>query len=217
MSLPFDYTGKFDVKIIHTEASSEILPKMYQFLAQSNQIKHLKLDNNRLGFVFKSLFTIPYEVEIFFPSKNEPTPEFKIKLTHLIQVCIALALFIALFSKLRISGYLWFSSIFLIIFYFFNLVFTEKLLAKQVESFPLFYNENKTHEGKFSEEQLNWLKDPEKCPACGEEITEYYLKCPECGLKLRGNAKLSPMNVTGYKTKRFKYIYRERKKNKNET
>jgi hypothetical protein len=205
------------VKLVHPEAGEEILSKMYQFLAKSNQIKQIKIDNNRLGFVFKSLFTIPYEIEIFFPPKKESAPEFKIKLTHLIYVCIALALFIALFSKLRISGYLWFSSIFLITFYFFNLVFTEKLLANQVGSFPLFYDENKTHEGQFSEEQLKWLKDPEKCPACGEEINEYDLNCPECGLKLRGNAKLNPMNVTGYKTKRFKYFYRERKKNKNDT
>ena len=214
MALPFDYTGKLDVKLTSPEAKEGIMTELYHFLKKSDEIRDIKLENNRIGFIFKSLFTISYEVELFFSPENSLIPKYKVKLTQLIQVCIALVVFIALFSKLRISGYLWFSSVFLLVFFFLNLVFTDKLLGRLIASFHLFYDDKTGYEGQLTDEQKQWIKDPTKCPACGQEISEYDILCPDCGLKLRVKAPASPINVTGYKTKRFKYFYRERKKDK---
>jgi hypothetical protein len=73
------------------------------------------------------------------------------------------------------------------------------------------------NEGLVSEEQKKWIRDTSKCPACGEDINDYDLKCPECGIRLRDKARISPFNVSNYKQKRFKYHFKEKKTKKNDT
>jgi hypothetical protein len=38
---------------------------------------------------------------------------------------------------------------------------------------------------QFSKEQLQWVNDPNRCPACGENDVTNKAVCPDCGLSLR--------------------------------
>ena len=210
MSLPYSYKSTIEIPNSENFTLKESLWETYHHLKEEDTVKELLVEDGKIIFGFRSLFTINYSVEIEFSKNAELKIEYEIKLIKLIQVCIALAVFIAFFSKFGIEGYLWFSAIFIIIFFGVNLVFTDNLIQKLIKSSPFLLNANSEHIELISKEQKNWIKDPLKCPACGEDINEFDLKCPECGIRLRDYANASPFNVSKYKQKRFKYFYKEK-------
>jgi hypothetical protein len=217
MSLPFTYTKTIEITDSENFQSEEVMWELIYHLKKEDSVKEISVESNKISFSYQSLFTIRYEIEFNISKNNGLVLAYEIKLSKLIQVCIVLAIFIAFFSRFKISGYLWFSSIFIIVFYTFNLLFTDKLIQKLIESSKLFHEFGPENEGIISEEQKNWIRDASKCPACGEDINEFDLKCPDCGLRLRNIAKQSPFNVSKYLNKRFKYHFSEKKKNKNDT
>ncbi|HPW67082.1 MAG TPA: hypothetical protein PLS84_08410, partial [Salinivirgaceae bacterium] len=63
---------------------------------------------------------------------------------------------------------------------------------------------------KATKEQLEWLKNPNVCPACGTERNPYHDKCLECGLHFGAIKKLiDNQSQTG--TKEVKIIYKNEK------
>lgn len=47
----------------------------------------------------------------------------------------------------------------------------------------------------FSPEQKQWISDPSKCPACGENITKNDIMCKSCGLKIKQNRFTKPLDL----------------------
>jgi len=209
MSLPYSYKNTIEFADTDNFSNEECLWEIYHHFKKSDSVKDLSVDDRKIILTFRSLFTINYPVEIEFFKNSEIKIEYEIKLVKLIQVCVALTIFIAFFSKFEIAGYLWFSAIFIIIFFGLNLIFVDNLVQKLINSSPFLSNLKSDNEDIISKEQKDWIKNPEKCPACGEDITEYDLKCPECGIRLREKAPLSPFNVSKYNQKRFKYFYKK--------
>jgi len=138
------------------------------------------------------------------------TVEYEIHLMQLIKITIALIVFIAFFSSFGMIGFLWFSFVFSVVFFLVNLMFADSHIQKTVKSSHLYVSLNPPEQEGFTDEQKKWLKDKNRCPACGEEITIYDLNCPECGLKLKQNKHTIPLDVTKYKEKRFKYHFKKK-------
>lgn len=212
MSLPYSYSYKIELPDSENASLEEVLWEMFRQLKESEMVKELSIDKKIIRFTYKSLFTISYPLALTFSRANNIKIEYEIKLVKLIQVCIGLAIFIAFFSRFEIRGYLVFCAIFILFFFGLNLIFTNNLIIKLIESTNVFSNINQRNEGLIGDEQKKWIKDVAKCPACGEDINEFDLKCPDCGIRIRNSAAQSPFDVSKYKTKRFKYHYKETKK-----
>jgi len=216
MSLPYTFTNEIELPDSENNSLEAALWELYRHFKNSESVSELSADDQKISLSFRSLFTMVYPVEFTFTKDPEIHIEYEIKLMKLIQICVALVIFIAFFSSFGITGYLWFSAIFVVVFFALNLFFADNLIQKLVKSSSFFSEQKLQNEGIISEEQKQWIKDATKCPACGEEITDYDLKCPECGIRVRNQAKASPFDVSNYKQKRFKYYYKEKKDKKNE-
>jgi predicted Zn-ribbon and HTH transcriptional regulator len=45
-------------------------------------------------------------------------------------------------------------------------------------------NEVELSKENISDEQLNWMSQPDTCPACGYTVDIHTTICPDCGLRL---------------------------------
>ncbi len=212
MSLPYSYSNIIELPDSENASMEEVIWEMFRHLKELESVKDLSLDKNIISFTYKSLFTIVYPIELSLSGGNNIKMEYEIKLIKLIQICIALAIFTAFFSRFEIRAYLVFSAIFILSFFGLNLIFANSLIIKLIESSNVFSNFNQRKESLIGDEQKKWMNDSTKCPACGEDINEFDLKCPDCGIRLRNSVRQSPFNVSKYKNKRFKYLYKENKK-----
>ncbi|MEN8120794.1 MAG: zinc ribbon domain-containing protein [Bacteroidota bacterium] len=210
MSLPYSYKNKIEIP------ESEEVDITYAINLYENHINSLGFDelereDSIIQFISDhSLISFKYPVKLQIIKKELISIEYEIHLMQLIKITIALIVFIALFSSFGMTGFLWFSFVFSVIFFLVNLLFVDSYIQKIIKSSQLYLSLNAPEQEGFTDEQKKWLKDKNRCPACGEEITIYDLHCPDCGLKLKQNKHTIPLDVTKYKEKRFKYHYKKR-------
>jgi len=215
MSLPGSYQNH--IQLIQQEGFDirNLNSKLEILLQKDELIKDFSSSADFIQFNYKSFLGIQYLIEIKNNLSDSDSINYEIKLSKLIQVCIALVIFIAFFSSFEFSGFLWFSIFFTVIFYAINLIVVDKqiqTILKSVVSDELSFDGN---EETLTEKQKEWINDKSKCPACGEEITEYDKNCPDCGLKIRDNARPKPYNLSKYDNENIKYHFREKRKDKN--
>lgn len=129
----------------------------------------------------RHLFYIPYKVRVHCEQNNEQAQcSFRVESENFIAISVFVILCAALFSYTSFSFFMWFSAIFLVVFYLVHYMFFSSLCAR-------IYNQirvRETADDFLSKEQLAWFKNPNVCPACGSEITKYHSYCPSCGLFL---------------------------------
>jgi len=212
MALPGSYQHIFRYQEQEGIDHKIFINRLEVFLQKSDEVKEFAQSEGSIQFTYLSLFNIPYQIEIQTDVIRNKTINYEIKLNKLIMVCIALVIFIAFFSSFQFNGFLWFSGIFTLIFYAINLIVVDKYVQGILKS--TFNNESieTDIEAKLSKQQMEWLHDNTKCPACGEDITEYDKNCPECGIKIREMAKPKPYDLSKYEDKNIKYHFREKKK-----
>jgi hypothetical protein len=212
MSLPGSYQYRFHFPEPEDIDQQSFIQDIEDYLEKENQVKEIAASEESFQFSYQSLFGITYQIEIDFKEIDSKTINYEIKLNKLIMVSIALILFIAFFSSFQFSGFLWFSGIFTIIFYSINVIVVDKfvqgVLKSALNTKEIDFNNDET----LRKQQMEWIRDNSKCPACGEEITEYDKNCPECGLKIRETAKPKPYDLSKYENKNVKYHFREKKK-----
>ncbi len=210
MSLPYSYKNIIEIP------ESEEVDIDYAFNLYAEHIRNmgfgnLKLEKGVIQFISDySLINFKYPVDLIIKKQELITVEYEIHLMQLIKITIALIVFIALFSSFGMTGFLWFSFVFSIVFFLVNLMFADSHIQKIIKSSYLYLTLNPPEEDGYTDEQKKWMKDKNRCPACGEEITIYDMHCPDCGLKLKQNRHTIPLDVTKYKEKRFKYHYKKR-------
>jgi hypothetical protein len=212
MSLPYSYTSTFHFPEFEDFEKQLIIDNIKLQKPKNESLKKISIEKNRIEFVYHSLFGIEYPVEISLIEDPLKKIEYDIKLNMLILVCIVLVVFIAFFSSFGFNGFLWFSSIFTMIFYALNIFIIDKHVQNLLKLALNMHDSESLNEEILTKEQSDWIKDNSKCPACGEDITEYDKNCPECGLKLRENALQKPFDISKYKNKRIKYFYKDKKK-----
>ncbi len=212
MSFPYSYKNKIIVpdteNVDITDAINALAGYIYNsgfedFDIQAEKI-HFRSNNAFINF--------HYEVDLFIEKDENINILYEIHIVQLIKITIALVVFIAFFSSFGFSGFLWFSIIFSAVFYFVNLLFADTHIQKIIKKSPFYQAFDPLEREDFTEEQIRWLQDKNCCPACGAEITDWDLHCPECGLRLKQNNFTVPLDVSKYKEKRFHYHFKEKKK-----
>ena len=214
MSLPYTYKSKIEIPQSEAFASEDVQNTLFNQLINNQLLSEPILEDRKITFNYKALFNIKYPVELKIETQNNNWVHYEAKLMKLMQISIALVVFIAFFSSFGVSGFLWFSAIFTLIFYTINVLFIENGIQKLIKSTTFYLNMNESSEEKFSKEQLKWIKDTNKCPACGENLQPYDQNCPECGLKLPGKPIAKPFDVSKYENKRLSYSYKTKKNSK---
>jgi rRNA maturation protein Nop10 len=211
LSLPNSYTGSIQFKTQGQAEKQQLLYSLKTVVSKNNMVKQISINDEVLEFVHQSLFKIQYPVEIRISETSNISIDYEIKLNKLIQVCIALVIIIAFFSNFELNGFLWFSFVFTIVFYGINIAVIDKYVRNLIYS--VVKNQETLEETgeKMTKEQMEWIKDKTKCPACGEDVTEYDKLCPECGLKLKEKVPPLPSTVSKYKAKRIKYFFKQKK------
>ena len=143
--------------------------------------------------------------EVTENSEDELKIDFLVNLMTLVKITLLLLVFIAMFSTSGVSNFLVFSGIFLVVFYFSNVLFISSFLRKIVKgSLEIAgYQEDST----YNIEQVNWINSPDKCSACGGNISKEDVNCPSCDLRLRDNPYTTTMKLDAFSDPKIKYHY----------
>ncbi|MBN1250518.1 MAG: zinc ribbon domain-containing protein [Bacteroidales bacterium] len=211
MPFPYSYKSSFEIENTESYDLDFVISDSVNHL-KNKDISAIEFQNSNISFISNNaLFKFNYHVNFVFDKKENIIIEYEIKLEQLIISTIIIILIIAFFSSLAMSGFLWFSFIVSVIFYAANLIFIDSYIHKIIKSLPIYKNANPFVDEKLSDEQLDWIKDENKCSGCGEIVTKYDNICPECGLKISNEKFAIPLDVTKYQNKRFKYHYKDKK------
>ena len=213
MSLPYSYKSK--VEIPESEELDVVhASDLCEDYLRTKDLEEFRKEKGIIYFTSDhSLVNFKYPVEIKIEKNELITIDYEIHLMQLIKITIALIVFIAFFSSFGMSGFLWFSFIFSVVFFVINLMFADSYVQKLIKSSHLYLSLNPLAEDGFSDEQKEWINDKNRCSACGTEINEYDVNCPDCGLKLKQSKYTIPLDVTKYQEKRFKYHYKKNTNN----
>ena len=211
MGIPYTYKSTIEIQGAENYTTNEIIEVFFKELVNNNLLSEYRKKGEKINFHYLSLFNIKYPVEITIKNDNLLIITYETKLIKLIQISLVLIVITAFFSSFGVSGFLWFSAILTLIFFSANVLFIESGIRKLIKSTDFYQNLNPGKEGQFSKEQMKWMKDVNKCPACGEKLNLYDINCPECGLKLPRKPIAKPFDVSKYDNKRLSYHYKPQK------
>ena len=210
MSFPYTYKNNIsytgEVNIDRPKTVSEIRNNIYgKIIADRGEI--LKSDNNSLQFSTKnSFFNLEYKIQVSIKSiNNNHSVNYEIEMEKITRIILFGVIFLAFFSFISVTKFLIFAGLFVILFYSVNLFFINSYVSKIID--VSLGNSNYDFEGSetLSDEQVKWQNDPNRCPACGSEITNFDLHCPECGLKVKQNKFSVPLDISKYKDATVRY------------
>ncbi len=215
MSLPYSYKNSFVFNTKKTFDKEFVKNLFFAVLSNDNSFKEVKNDNKKLFFKSKkSLLNFFYQVELDVKTEdNKIKVNYKINLVEVIIISIFLFVFIPFFSKFSLNSFFIFSVILIFVFYSANVMFMIHQLRQYFNN--ILITNKLTDEVKFSDEQQNWLNNPNKCPACGCDINENTIFCPDCGLKISQNPYTKPLDLSKPQStkenQQFNYHYKEKK------
>ncbi len=195
MGLPYSYTKDVDFDVNLSLQKQVLIDLLSQSLQHEDGISEIKTEDRILQFKSKkSLLNFSYQVKNEINITDKLSFNSTVNLVELIKISVALIVIIPFLSKFNINTFFVFSSIFILIFYFANLVFilssTKQTLEKALVRLNILQTED------MSVEQQDWLNNPHKCSACGYNISEFDLSCPDCGIKLKQNRFTKPLDIS---------------------
>jgi len=215
MSLPYSYKNSFTFNTKKTFDKDFVKNLFFAVLSNDNNFKEIKAKDDKLFFKSKkSLLNFFYQVELDVkPETDKIKIDYKINLVEVIVISIFLFVFIPFFSKFSLNGFFIFSVIIILVFYSANVMFMIHQLRQYFNNVLIA---NKIIDDiDLSSEQQDWINNPEKCPACGCNITENTLFCPDCGLKISQNPYTKPLDLSKPKiqntNQQINYHYKENK------
>ncbi|NOZ47791.1 MAG: hypothetical protein GXO79_13570 [Chlorobi bacterium] len=211
--MPFEF--KIKRKIIFNQpgvtrlSQEEVIEKLEQYFQKKLKLPVRKEKNTITCYSNKSLLYYEYK-SVFTIEKNKNlTVWYEYSLIPVFKITVIMILFAAFFSKFSVNSLLIFSGAFIVIFFAFNILHINSVLKNQL--IDIFLPESKNMEEKLTDEQREWISNPMKCPACGEEISDYNFICPECGISINKKNKHKKTNLSGFYQTKFKYKYKPSK------
>jgi len=201
MGLPYSYKTFFE-----TDISARNFFINLKKIKEIEAIDNIKFDKLHLEFDFKPrLFDTKNSLKLDF--KNDFSGfYYQFSLNSLIKISIIIISISAFLFRDLINLFI-FNSIFIVVIYSFVIIHSKNFLE---DIFNSIIKDSVVAE-EMSQEQLSWLKDENKCPACGYDLTIYDALCPECKLNVskRRKIKKQPVSRTGFEDYRISYKYYE--------
>ncbi len=207
MGLPYTYKSLY-----YTDTDLRTLFNKIKQSSRQDKVSDLNLFYNSINFFYNTFFFLGKEsVEI---TSDERGLFFEVKLEKLLRVAILTIVILAFFVK-SIWSLIILSGLLILIMYVLVIVDVHNSIVSLLDD--LIKGENIPE--KLSPEQIQWLKDPDRCPACGEHLSPYDSFCPECGLNLKGRRKpkIQPVSRTGFFYYRIYYKYKKNSDNRPKT
>lgn len=196
MALPYTYRALYQTEINANKLFFELRKKFF-----AKKITKIQFFQDKIFFNYNSFFFLG-KANVVLDFTTDEGFYFEVVLEKILKVIVILIVIMAfvvsgLWNLLLLSGGLIFIIYILVIIDVHN-------------SLTSFFDEviGETQRPEvFSEEQLKWIKEKERCPACGEKLTEYDSFCPECGLNLKRyrKSKIQPVSRTGFYDYRIFY------------
>lgn len=184
----------------------EVMNALLQHIDTSNQLE--ERDKNTISYTSRhSLINFKYSVRINSEVTSIIKLTYQFNLVELLRITLGLIIFSALFSRFSINSFLIFSLIFTLIFYFSNIIFIDNSIRRIITKALIGVSK----EELLTEEQEEWMANPQKCPGCGSFITEFDAVCQECGLMLGKGKKRKPFDYTQSEGSSINYHYKEGK------
>lgn len=214
--LSFDFIKKYFTELVFPANDfktgelnlASFINILQNFLSQHTQ-KEVIINENRIEFTPSNpLFFYPYKAQAELELNEDLKISISIRFIETFKVLIILIIFVAFFSHYNTHDFLVTSISFSLFFILFNswllVQHTKQLILK---AFNLLIDKQQT---ELSRQQKEWLQNPDKCPACGYDISIYDKDCPDCGLKLRNKVPTKPFDISGNYTS-IKYHFKSNK------
>jgi hypothetical protein len=211
MPLPYSYRHKTELT---DDALSGRFPDALAEMYRANGDSVLEKQPGRLLIESKNnLFRQSYEFEIQYRRNNDGADIiYEIKLEPLMRMSIFIIVASAFFLFLSVSEFLIYGSILTVAFFLLNLFFLTAYVSRPIERYTGNSNYDDADIRAFSKLQKQWENDVYKCTACGADLTDLDLYCPDCGIRVKKGSHEIPVSFTKYQNMSFRYEYKEKKK-----
>jgi len=205
--LSFPYTYSDTITFSNNELSLKSLRNIIIKELTSGKISGYS-ENEESGLLklYSPFLKIPFQINIEVTNSEI---SYSVHLDYLIKIILAVIIFSALFSYTSLSFFFWFSSLFSVIFYTLNILIINGFVNSYILKILKKYNLISSEKEIWTKEQEQWLNDKNRCPACGQYLSDIDLICPECGLHLRRNKHTIPLDISKYKNEPIKYHYKK--------
>ena len=168
--------------------------KIFEHFQNINK-DNITLHKNKVNFItFSSLFSLEHPVEVVVQSKEEPKVNYCINFGEVYKIILMILLFALFFVKFSWWIYSIIAVFFSVAVVTANINYVNSYIKRNIiAALSEFAKVDETH---ISSKQKSWMSDPQKCPACGEEVNKYTTKCTNCGLKIGGKKVAKTPNIT---------------------
>ncbi len=210
MAFPYTYnkTLTFTLKKKYFDINSSFLQSViFEKIKGNVKLKDvIKKDKNISFKTFAPIFNFQYSVEFdFYKDKDEINITYEVNLEKLLMIVLVIIILTAFFSFVSVKYFLILAGVFAITTYgFFYLIidnFIQTIIKKNIDTIIISQDDTE----KYSDEQMKWISDDNRCSACGETLSDFDLYCPECGIKLKRSRFTIPLDVSKYKDKQVSY------------
>ncbi len=207
--MPFEFKIKRKQVFTQTEVCglcrSDLITKLSEHLQYQEKLDIQQEGNRIVCHSNKSILYYNYK-SVFTIEKGENVVVwYEYNLISVFKITVIMILFAAFFSKFSFNSLLIFSGIFIVVFFAFNIIYINSVLKNMILN--TFIPDRLNVDEKLTEEQKEWIRNPKKCPACGEEISDYNFICPECGISINKRNRTKNINLSDFFDVKFKYKY----------
>jgi len=210
MAFPYTYnkTLTFILKKKYFDIDSSFLQSViFEKIKGNTKLKDvIKKDKSILFKTFAPIFNFQYSVEFdFYKDRDEINITYEVNLEKLLMIVLVTIILTAFFSFVSVKYFLILAGVFALTIYgmFYLIIdnFIQTLLKKNIDTIIISQDDTE----KYSDEQIKWIFDDNRCSACGETLSDFDLCCPECGIKLKRSRFTIPLDVSKYKDKQVSY------------
>lgn len=216
MAFPYTYLKKIDYKLdskYYNSNTVQVQQFVSKYIKKKPKIKSLKNIKDKISFISTvPILNFEYSVDVFIEkSGNELDITYEVNLEKLLTIIIIGVILTAFFSFVSIKYFLIIAGLLSLILYTVFYLIIDNFIQNLINNALEFIVVNDNYVEKFSNEQLTWINDENRCSACGNYLSEIDLHCPECGIKLKRSRFTIPLDVSKYKDKQVSYHFKKKK------
>lgn len=214
MAFPQTYNSKvelFENKLKGEKISTEFLNNI---ISEKSYKKGERIVNEERSGIFFSylnkVFRYNFTSRIYTKQNgNDFDIVYEIEMYKVIQIIIAVIVLSAFFSFISVKYFLIFSGIFSLLFYYINLLMNvysvEQIIKDAVGENHYTFSSAEV----LTDEQIQWMKDKNRCSACGEYLSVTDVFCPECELRIKKGKPYKFYDSSKYNDRKVSYHYKK--------